>query len=512
MNRTAGRSRTLSPGQVPGQGSGRDTGSDLGRVPEHPTALGTAAGGDGPVEPSLWGRLVGDRPIVTRLVLAVAGTMAVVLLVAGGFVFWRVEYALNRQLDQDLRAYQDVVRGAVATGATPPADTPGQTYQVYDRSGHVIEGNTPTQLADPEAVAAAFRGSETGEDVGHLYPPARHPYRVVTARVQSPRGPVVVAAAISKSKHDEALRELLLQLVIADLATLAAAALVGYGTARAALNPVERYRRAAEDANDAPVLPVDTTRDDEVTRLGHTFNALLHRIGQANERERQFLADASHELRSPLALMRTEVEMALLRPRSVEETHETFESLQDQVERLISLSNVLLDLEEVRASEPAPFEAVDVDDLLTDVIARFQPLATADGRQVGMPGHSNLVVEGRPHWLELALGNLVANALRHGRGTVTLAAERTGDETRLSVRDEGPGFPAEYVDKAFDRFSRAESSRTTKGTGLGLALVRAVAEAHGGTAAITGPAEVTLTIPERPPAGVAEAEQGRRTG
>ena len=114
---------------------------------------------------------------------------------------------------------------------------------------------------------------------------------------------------------------------------------------------------------------------------------------------------------------------------------------------------------------------------------------------------TGLVVDGRPHWLELALGNLVSNALRYGVGTITLTAEQTDGETRLSVRDEGPGFPAEYVDKAFDRFSRAEVSRTTQGTGLGLALVRAVAEAHGGTAAITGPATVTLTIPEQQHAG-----------
>lgn len=450
---------------------------------------------------SVWLRLVGDRPIVTRLVLAVAGTMAVVLLIAGGFVFWRVEYALNRQLDQDLRAYQEVVEGAVAGGATPPSDTPGQTYQIYDRRGHVIGGSATTRLVDSATITQAAAGNETREDVGHIYPLVHHPYRVVTARVQTPRGRVVVASAISKSKHDEALRELLLQLTIADLATLAAASLVGYGTARAALNPVERYRRAAESAGGAPVLPVDARKDDEVTRLGHTFNALLDRIGQANERERQFLADASHELRSPLALMRTELEVALLRPRSETETKAAFEALRGQVERLITLSNALLDLEELRASGTADLEPVGIDQLLADVAGRYEPQATAQGRRIRFPSPTGGVLDGHQHWLELALGNLVSNALRYGRGTIHLTAEQTDGTTSLSVADEGPGFPAEFVGKAFDRFSRAETSRTTKGTGLGLALVQAVAAAHAGTATIPAASTVTIQVPTHAPPG-----------
>ncbi|MGZ4777305.1 MAG: sensor histidine kinase [Oryzihumus sp.] len=446
---------------------------------------------------TLWRRLVGDRPIVTRLVLAVVGTMAVVLLVAGGFVFWRVEYALNRQLDQDLQAYQEVVDRAVAVGTPPPRNTPGQTYQVYDLRGRVVGGDATTQLVTPETISAAAAGLVLREDVGHLLPAAEHPYRVVTARVRTSHGPVVVASAISKSKHDEALRELMLQLLIADLATLAAASLVGYGTARAALNPVESYRRAAEDAGGAPVLPVDAGRDDEVTRLGHTFNALLDRIAKANERERQFLADASHELRSPLALMRTELEMALMRPRGEVATKAALESLRSQVERLITLSNALLDLEELRASGVSALSPVDLGRLLRDVSERYAAQAAAAGRDIAIAGDPGVVVEGNRHWLELAVGNLVSNALRYGKGTITMSVCQSAGRTRVAVADEGPGFPVEFAAKAFDRFSRAETSRTTGGTGLGLALVQAVAEAHGGTAAIELPATVALEIPAR---------------
>lgn len=448
---------------------------------------------------TLWRRLVGDRPIVTRLVLAVAVTMTAVLLVAGAFVFWRVQYALDRQLDQDLKAYQEVVERSVSNGEAPPTDTPGQSYEVYDRQGRVIAGNATTRLADQDTIAQAAAGTELREDVGHLIPPADHPYRVVTARVQTPSGSVVVASAISKHKHDEALRELLLQLAIADLATLAAASLVGYGTARAALNPVERYRLAAERADGVPLLPVAAGKDDEVTRLGHTFNALLERIRQAYDHERQFLADASHELRSPLALMRTELEWALLRPRGDAENTTAFESLRSQVERLITLSDALLDLEELRASGETPRDPVDVDLLLSDVTSRFAAQANAEGRRLEtLTPTTGLTIAGNQHWLELALANLVSNALRYGEGTIRVTAAATDERTQLAVSDEGPGFPADFVDQAFDRFTRADTSRTTRGTGLGLALVQAVAEAHGGTASIIGP-QVALDLPTRAP-------------
>ncbi|WP_027862645.1 sensor histidine kinase KdpD [Marmoricola sp. URHB0036] len=110
---------------------------------------------------------------------------------------------------------------------------------------------------------------------------------------------------------------------------------------------------------------------------------------------------------------------------------------------------------------------------------------------------SMVLVEGNRHWLDVALRNLVSNALRYGEGTVSITATQFGERVLLTVSDEGPGFPPEFIEKAFDRFSRAESSRTSPGTGLGLSLVQAVVEAHAGTAAIVG-SSVTLDLPARP--------------
>lgn len=452
---------------------------------------------------SLWARAVGGRRIVTRLVIAVALAMTVVLLASGAFVMWRVGFALDRQLDQDLDAYGAVVERAVRTGSRPPADTPGQTFQVYDAQGDVLEGDSPDRLVDAATVRRVLATRPERIDVGDIVPADPHPYRAVVREVPSPEGPVVMATAISRANHDEALRELMLQLALAGLATLAAAAFVGYRTARAALDPVEQYRRAAElaEAGSASRLPVDPERDDELTRLGHTFNALLGRIRAAGEREREFLADASHELRAPLALMSAELEWVRLRRRSTEETDTCLESLARQVERLVTLSDTLLDLEELRSVGVADDECLEASRLLAEVCDQWAVQARADGRELVWSADPGLSLRGRRRWLVVALGNLVSNALRHGAGTVRLAAWRDAGDGAVvvEVSDEGAGFPEGFAEHAFDRFTRAEESRSTPGTGLGLALVRAAAEAHGGAATVSG-STVTLRFPS-PAAG-----------
>ena len=207
--------------------------------------------------------------------------------------------------------------------------------------------------------------------------------------------------------------------------------------------------------------------------------------------------------------MRTELEMAAaVDPDPPEETRAALESLQEQVERLIAVSNALLDLEEVRAGDTlASGEQVDLAELVTDLAERYEPKATAQGRHIETTRTATervgAVLEGNQHWLDVALRNLVSNALAlTARAPSRSAPPASNGRVQLSVSDEGPGFPPEFVGKAFDRFARAESSRSSRGTGLGLSLVQAVAEAHDGTATITGSAgPVTLDLPgSHPPA------------
>jgi signal transduction histidine kinase len=161
------------------------------------------------------------------------------------------------------------------------------------------------------------------------------------------------------------------------------------------------------------------------------------------------------------------------------------------------MSNALLDLEEVRAGDTLSGERVDVTAMITDLAERYDARATAQGRHIRTTPDV-VQLQGNRHWLDVALRNLVSNALRYGQGTITISTAQNDGRVQLSVSDEGTGFPLEFTDKAFDRFTRAESSRSTHGTGLGLSLVQAVAEAHGGTATITG-SRVTLDLPTAHP-------------
>ncbi|QIY74326.1 ATP-binding protein [Streptomyces sp. RLB1-33] len=445
-------------------------------------------------------------PVAARLMLAVALAMSLVLAGAAGLVYWRVEAALDGQLDEDLATYQQSLDRAVGTGAGLPTGPDGSLHQVLAADGRVLRSSDTVRdqlLLTPAEREAVVRGATVRRDIGALLPITDGTLRLRAERVTSDGQTRIVVAAVQRGHRDEALRELLAQLALASGLTLLAASYVGYRTARAALRPVERYRSgAATLANSADGaqdlrLEVPSDRDDEITRLGHTLNRMLDRLAASAAREHQFIADASHELRTPLTLMRAELDVALHRPRTAEELTDTLRSVDTEVRRLITLANALLDLEQLGSGEGIQRAETGLGRLLDDACAPYRTAAERDGRMLTVE-HDRATVHVDPRWLEPAIGTLLDNALRHGSGAIRLQAETHDGRLRLSVTDQGPGFPPDFLPYAFDRFSRAEASRTTPGSGLGLALVAAVAASHNGTAhAENTPhgAMVTLDIP-----------------
>ena len=298
-------------------------------------------------------------------------------------------------------------------------------------------------------------------------------------------------------ERDEVLASLLALMFVVGPLALLLATYAGYRLAGAALRPVESMRGEAAEISSATSsrrLPVPEARD-EVRRLGETLNEMLERLDAGLQRERRFVGDASHELRTPLALLKTELELALRRPRTPEELEQSVRSAMEEVERLIRLAEDLLVLDRSGEAALRPAE-LDAHELLDALARRFATRAAEEGRAIEV--HGAATFHGDRDRLEQALGSLVDNALTHGSGVVRLEAARDGDSIALRVSDEGHGFPPDFLPHAFERFSRADAARTTGGAGLGLAIVDAVARAHGGRASAAG-ATVTLVLPAHRP-------------
>ena len=305
------------------------------------------------------------------------------------------------------------------------------------------------------------------------------------------------------------MRNLTILLAVGGPIALLLASALGYGVASAALRPVEAMRARAERISGAahgerlPVSPAD----DEIRRLGRTLNALLERTDAALAHERAFVADASHELRTPLAILKTELELALRGTHSSAELRRAIASAGEETDRLVQLAEDLLVM--ARSDQgglPVRPEPLAVDEIVEDVRGRHANQATAAGRSLTiLDGVEGAVVVADRLRVEQALSSLVDNALRHGTGAVRIGARRAGDALELHVEDDGPGVHPEFVDQAFDRFARADPARGRGGAGLGLAIVRAVARAHGGDAHIAnrpgGGLDAWISLPaEGPPA------------
>ncbi|MEZ0579114.1 sensor histidine kinase [Nocardioides sp. MH1] len=425
---------------------------------------------------SPWGARMARLPLRLRLVAGFSVATFLVLLAAGAFVYWRVEYALDQDLDAELSEALGTIQplvGADGRVAGPAeADATGVAWQVLDADGHVIDSGgaaSPASFLDARRLAGVGTSPQTFE-VGAFLPASHAPYRVQVVRAQTAPDHYVLVGE-RRDHRDEALRELLLQLSLAGIGTLLVTAFVGERLAHAALRPVERYRRsAAAIATGGPErrLDVPPLRDDEVTRLGHTFNDMLATLDRALERERQFVAEASHELRTPITLLKSRVQLARRRSRSVEEHERILGELELDLDRLARLAEQLLQL----ATVTAEHEPGDISAVARRVVAeRDVDLETATTHSVRLSDVK----------LERILTNLLDNAATHGAPPIRVVVDQPDPGwVRVVVSDGGLGMTSELLASATQRFTRADEARARPGAGLGLALVRSLVEQAGG--------------------------------
>jgi heavy metal sensor kinase len=450
-------------------------------------------------------------PIRLRVTLAFTAAMALVLLAVGLFLYLRLEAQLDESIDNGLRSRAGEMSSLAGASEGRLKGSRGASLieseesfaQVVATDGRVLDSTPQLRgrpVLRPTELAEAARSPTFFERDG--LPGIEATARLLAAPTETPEGELIVVVGSSLGDRNEALRSLAALLLIGGPIALLLASLAGYGAAGSALRPVEAMRRrAAEISAQSPGerLPVPAA-EDELRRLGQTLNEMLDRIEATLERERRFVDDASHELRTPLALHKAGLELALRHGGSDEELRGAIASGLEEIDRLVRLAEDLLVVARAEEGELAISpEPLPVGELLASLSERFGARASESGRTLDVVADDGLVVQGDRLRLEQALTNMLDNAFRHGEGEVRVWAEADGGRIRIHVSDQGQGFPAELIPRAFERFSRGDPARGRGGSGLGLAIVETVARAHGGSAGAAnnpaGGAETWIELP-----------------
>ena len=468
-----------------------------------------------------FGRRVTRLPLRLRITLAATVCMAAILVTLSLFVYGRLQAELLRALDSGLEARAAAIASGVGQAGPPsqlmsdPPDAPGAGgTQIVTPGGTVL---ARSGIAIPR-IQPRFLQNLRGSAFVELKAPGRAgPLRVYALPVNEGQ-PLVVVVADTLTGLSQTMARLRLLLLAGDPAALVLATVAAFLLTGAALRPMERMRReaAAISVTDLAMrLPVPST-NDEVARLGETLNSLLDRLQAAMDRERRLLDDASHELRTPLSALKAELDLALSRERSAAELQGALRSASEETNRLARLAQDLLVLSRSR-DEGLSVERVSTPlrDLLERSCARYRSKAALSDCQIECLA-PDVTVLADPMRLSQAIDNLLDNAVRYsaGGGTIRLCGQANASTVTITVTNPGPGFPAQIVDRAFEPFvsgahpAEAGGRPTLPGAGLGLAIVQAVARAHGGDASarnVTGGACVTVTLNR----GVAWASRGR---
>ncbi|MDX6715278.1 MAG: two-component system, OmpR family, sensor kinase [Baekduia sp.] len=439
-----------------------------------------------------------------RLRIALASAAGILLAVAAlGFAAqFLVGHELRASQDRGLRARAgDVARLSASAPALLTSagalDSPsgGQALlvEVLDRRGRIVARSAALGgrlLPTGALVAAAIRSGHTGYTHAPL---SGDRLRVFVAPLPDAGGPAAggaVLVAAGEGEIDRTANHVRTLILLCALGAAGLGAAITAVLTRRGLAPLRRLSAAATDiertGDPTRRLPAAGS-GGEIAELTRTLNAMLLALDQARGNERRFLADASHELRTPVATLRGNIEY--LGRHGAD--RETVADLRAEAERLSRLVDNLLVLER------QPQDGVGDEAVALDEVARL--VVAGHPEPITLSAASGAVVRGDPEALRRAVDNLVANAVMHGAPPVAVAVAVQGGRARVSVSDAGAGLAPGDAEHAFRRFWRGPGARARGGSGLGLAIVRATARAHGGDVAIDG-ATFTLDLPAIGPA------------
>jgi len=421
----------------------------------------------------------------TRITFGTAIVFACALLAGAIFLVTRQEAALTADIQTTVRLRAvDLVAalegGSLQSSIAIPFEN-DSFVQIVDASGAVV-GSSPN--IEGEGRLASFMAQSSGTAARTLdgLPVGDFPFRVVAETAHRGSETLTVYVGTSLKPVDDAVHNLTVALALASPVLLGIVITLTWTAVGRALRPVDQIRAEVANISERELhRRVPQPREhDEIGHLAATMNAMLARLEDSATRKRRFLADASHELRSPLAGIRSQLEVDLTHPDRADWQNTERDVLAEtlRMQRLVDDLLALASTDE--HPTPARHDLLDVDDLVLTEVRRLRTRGkvTVDARTVAAAQ-----TIGDAHALGRAVRNLLDNAERHATEIVTISVNEDNNRVRIVVRDDGPGVPAGERERIFQRFARADParSRADGGTGLGLAIARDIVAAHGGT-------------------------------
>ncbi|HEY5694457.1 MAG TPA: HAMP domain-containing sensor histidine kinase [Gaiellaceae bacterium] len=416
----------------------------------------------------------------TRLTLVAAGVVAVVVALACATTYFVMRHELQSQLDGSLRGEARVIQDNPRSSLRPGEEFGGNLVNVIDAAGNEVNGSVGLHLAVDRQVLGVANGRRRAfyRDITLTVQSTGIAYRMreLVAPLPAPFGAVLVVR--NMAEMDRALDRLRLILVLVSLGGIAIAAAAGALVSGATLAPVRRLTAAAERIAETgePSERVPEGGRDELASLGASFNTMLASLEESLDTQRRFVADASHELRTPLTSLQTNIDV--LRgdvELSPDQRRRLLDDLHRESQEMRALIGGLLEL--ARGGAQVEKSEFQFDELVEDVLERARTRFPEVSWETD--GLEPTVVDGYHDRMERAVWNLLENAGKWSGDGGSVEVSLAGGELR--VRDHGPGFAEEDRPLVFDRFYRSAAARSMPGAGLGLAIVREVAEAHGGT-------------------------------
>ena len=451
-------------------------------------------------------------PIRLRLAIVFAAATAFAAALGGWIFVGVLSSSLHNSLVAELQTRAGTVSqqlqnappsgGQLSPSGPELADSQPIT-QVVGTGGRVLAtSGLSSSLLSPTQLGQARHGTITYE---RLLPGA-DTSSLILAEPASDGKPFIVVVGASLANVNSAVRRVEAEILVGGIVGVVAAGVAAWFLARAALVPVERMRRQATAISvqdQEATLEVPHT-GDEVAALATTFNDLLQRLQGALARQRTFVAVAGHELRTPLAILKSELELAGRPGRSEAELATAITEAAGETDRLVHLAEELLTLAE--GDESTSFvnvAPIDLVPIVGFVLTASEAQSKAAGVTVCLSAPTALMATADPTRIRQAIENVVDNALRFSPtgSVVTITVRQNGDSAVVEVLDQGPGIAPDFIPRAFERFSRPDNNRDRGhgGAGLGLAIVQTIVQAHRGHVAIgnapSGGTRVTLHIP-----------------